>query len=434
MTTRRLPLCVLVLIVVAMTGCSGLESSNTNSTNQNSNSASRGNTNSATTTQRSEAPNNWRSASDKVKSAFEKASSNKQPAYTVTQVNNEVKQALNDLGNDDDEVRDKCKKCKENAIVDALDARKDMADVVAILQPLKNGPLSPGNKNQIIPLLQNADQKLRSAITITTAPVVTEPITTASPSPSSQSTNENRDTDEEYGFRNYLILGLAIIGGLLLLVLIATGFLHLRNQSRQHLQHHLGKVAAANASVTRDAQKEILDKLSSLSSAQNETSRNLNDIHTEIRTLARLVRETSPSRSDGRSYASLASSYAQNDPLPPKEEPEFPVFAGDYLGKMTRFANVVKPDFQNGILINDPEGKGELMLIKDSRFPDETQPLFVIPRHAQFQTKQDFHTYYEKYYDCIRPGAGDVWIIDPAVVEKVSGGWLLREKGVLEIR
>ena len=101
---------------------------------------------------------------------------------------------------------------------------------------------------------------------------------------------------------------------------------------------------------------------------------------------------------------------------------------------MTRFANIVKPDFQNGILINDPEGKGELMLIRDSRYPDETQPLFVVPRYAQFQTPQDFHTYYEKYYDCMKPGAGEVWIIDPAVVEKVSGGWLLREKGVLEIR
>jgi hypothetical protein len=101
---------------------------------------------------------------------------------------------------------------------------------------------------------------------------------------------------------------------------------------------------------------------------------------------------------------------------------------------MTRYANVVRPDFQNGLLVSAPDGKGELMLIRDSRTPDDTQPLFVVPRATQFQTKQDFYTYYEKYYDCVRPSAGDVWIIDPAVVEKVSGGWQLREKGVLEIR
>jgi len=101
---------------------------------------------------------------------------------------------------------------------------------------------------------------------------------------------------------------------------------------------------------------------------------------------------------------------------------------------MDRFANIVRPDFQNGILVNDPEGKGELMLIRDSRLADDAQPLFVVPRATHFQTKQDFHTYYEKYYDCARPSAGDVWILGPAIVEKVTGGWRLREKGMLEIR
>lgn len=256
------------------------------------------------------------------------------------------------------------------------------------------------------------------------------------PKSSNQDQHTLNQNTEESSLLDWVIRALVIAAGVLILAVIGMGVWHLRNQSSQYLQHQLGKVAAANASVTREAQKEILDKLSSLSSAQNDTNTRLYDVHTEIRTLARLVRETSPSRGDGRSYASLASSssYSYNEPSQPKEEPEFPVFAGDYIGKMTRFANVVKPDFQNGILINDPEGKGELMLIKDSRYPDETQPLFVVPRHAQFQTPQDFYTYYEKYYDCMKPGAGEVWIIDPAVVEKVSGGWLLREKGVLEIR
>jgi hypothetical protein len=53
---------------------------------------------------------------------------------------------------------------------------------------------------------------------------------------------------------------------------------------------------------------------------------------------------------------------------------------------------------------------------------------------TQFQTKQEFHSYYERYYECQRPSAGDVWIIDPAVVSTVPGGWELREKGVLEVR
>jgi hypothetical protein len=264
------------------------------------------------------------------------------------------------------------------------------------------------------------------------APKSAEP-TQKSSSQDRKDSNQKTEETVSASIMDYVILGLEIAGGLLVLGLLGYGILYLRNQSQQRLEHQLGKVASANAAATREAQKEILDKVSALSSAQNDTNTRLHDVHTEIRTLARLVRETSPSRGDGRSYLSLASSRAQNDPPPPKEEPEFPVSAVDYLDKMTRFANVVRPDFQNGILVNDPSGTGELVVIRDGR-QDDTRMLFLVPRHAQFQTKQDFYTYYEKYYDCARPSGGDVWIIGPAMVEKVTGGWQLREKGLLEIR
>lgn len=245
--------------------------------------------------------------------------------------------------------------------------------------------------------------------------------------------SETGNETGEPAYLDWVIFGLEITGGLVVLAILVMGFLHFRNQSKHHLETNIAKAAGVQLSVARDAQKEILDKLSSLSSAQSETSARLSDVHTEVRSLARLVRESSFTRGDHRGPVSVSSSSA-HQPSPPKEEPEFPVSAGDYLGKMTRFANVVRPDFQNGILVSDPDGQGELMLIRDSRLPDETQPLFVVPRYAQFQTKQDFYTYYEKYYDCSRPSAGDVWIIEPAVVQNVSGGWQLREKGVLEIR
>ena len=120
-------------------------------------------------------------------------------------------------------------------------------------------------------------------------------------------------------------------------------------------------------------------------------------------------------------------------PPPPQPElPAFPVTADAYLRKMQRHATVVKPDFQNGILIADPENKGELVLVQDTSISHDT--LFVVPRATQFQMKQDFYTYYERYYECERPASGTVWIVDPAVVERVQGGWELREKGVLEVR
>ena len=65
---------------------------------------------------------------------------------------------------------------------------------------------------------------------------------------------------------------------------------------------------------------------------------------------------------------------------------------------------------------------------------DGRDGLLMVPRVGQFQTRQDFHTYFGKYYDCQYPTAGDVWIVSPAIVSTVPGGWQLREKGVLEVR
>ena len=249
-------------------------------------------------------------------------------------------------------------------------------------------------------------------------------------------TNKAKETPENVAVStsiwDTLILALEVAGGVLLLSFIVMGLLHLRNKSWNKLETHLGKLAAQVA-ASCEGQKELAERLSSIGSAQNDTNSRLQDVHTEVRSLARMLRESASDRGDRRRLSAVQG-YSQIDQPAQKEEPEFPVSAVDYLGKMTRFANVVRPDFQNGILVNDPDGHGELMLIRDSRVPDDTQPLFVVPRTTQFLTKQDFYTYYEKYYDCVRPSAGDVWIIDPAVVEKVSGGWQLREKGVLEIR
>nr|MDQ5835389.1 hypothetical protein [Acidobacteriota bacterium] len=131
-------------------------------------------------------------------------------------------------------------------------------------------------------------------------------------------------------------------------------------------------------------------------------------------------------------YAGSSSGYAAQSPRFEKEEPAFPAAAEDYLNRNRRSAVVVKPDFQNGILVQDAEGQGEFMLVRDHSAPDEL--LYVIPRTGYFQTKQDFLTYYAKYYECARPSAGTVWIVQPAVVDRVSGGWSLREKGELEVR
>jgi hypothetical protein len=254
---------------------------------------------------------------------------------------------------------------------------------------------------------------------------------TGTATPSSSPEGSQPSIDDPSWWQDALFLSAKIVAVLFVLVLLVLAVKFLWNRSWKTLESNVTQLVKAHVVAARDGQPDYAPKLSSLASTQADINTKLSELDTEVRSLARLVRDSAARRSD-RNPSYGASNYAED--VSPKDEPEFPVSAVDYLDKMNRFANVVKPDFQNGILVNDPEGDGELVLIRDPRVRDDTQPLFVIPRATQFHTKQDFYTYYQKYYDCVRPTGGDVWIIGPAVVEKVTGGWQLREKGMLEVR
>ncbi len=222
-------------------------------------------------------------------------------------------------------------------------------------------------------------------------------------------------------------------GALLGVILLIFGAKAFAGSIGNHFDQLLAaRVEPALAGIQKQ-QKVLADQLATLTSSNDGLNTRLSDVHTEVRSVSRLVRDASL---DGiaRSAVAFPGPHPQMDQPAPEDEPLFPISTVDYLEKMRRHTLVVKPDFQNGILVTDPDGKGELALIGDPKIDEDRQPLFVVPRAAQFQTKQDFHTYYEKYYDCDKPSAGDVWIVEPAVVSKVQGGWLLREKGVLEIR
>jgi hypothetical protein len=242
------------------------------------------------------------------------------------------------------------------------------------------------------------------------------------------------DKQSDSSLWSWFVLPGKILAAVVVAFLLVTALMYVWKRAWRNVEINVARFVTAHVGSARNTQPDFTDKLTSLSTAQKETNNNLLDLHTEVRTLARMVRESLADRNDRRLTALPLSYPVQSDGSPQKEEPDFPISVNDYLGKMSRFANAVKLDFQNGVLVNDPEDKGELFLIRDSRLPDERQPLFVVPGAAQFHNKQDFEIYYAKYYECVRPAMGDVWIIDPAVVEKVSGGWQLREKGTLEVR
>ncbi|HET6980467.1 MAG TPA: hypothetical protein VFI24_29305 [Pyrinomonadaceae bacterium] len=106
--------------------------------------------------------------------------------------------------------------------------------------------------------------------------------------------------------------------------------------------------------------------------------------------------------------------------------PAFPSLVASYL-KRTKAANKesVTFDYETGSFV--PVEDGEFVVITNL-----AQPV-VLPRAPKFSSKRDFYEFYQDYYHCSNPDAGDVQIIQPAFVAKSGDGWNLVATGLLEV-
>jgi hypothetical protein len=106
--------------------------------------------------------------------------------------------------------------------------------------------------------------------------------------------------------------------------------------------------------------------------------------------------------------------------------PAFPSLVAGYL-KRTKAANKenVTFDYETGSFV--PVEDGEFVVVTNL-----AQPV-VLPRAPKFSTKRDFYEFYQDYYHCPNPEAGDVQIIQPAFVAKAGDGWALVATGILDV-
>ncbi|HLM24135.1 MAG TPA: hypothetical protein VK274_03715 [Pyrinomonadaceae bacterium] len=106
--------------------------------------------------------------------------------------------------------------------------------------------------------------------------------------------------------------------------------------------------------------------------------------------------------------------------------PAFPSTVANYV-KRTRAANKVNVtfDYETGAFV--PVEDGEFVVITN---PDQA---IVLPRASKFAAKRDFYEFYQDYYHCSNPDAGEVQIIHPAFVSREGEGWTLTATGLLEI-
>jgi hypothetical protein len=106
--------------------------------------------------------------------------------------------------------------------------------------------------------------------------------------------------------------------------------------------------------------------------------------------------------------------------------PSFPSLVANYL-KRTKAANKVNVTFDYETGAFAPVEDGEFVVITGQ------EPAFVLPRATKFSRKRDFYEYYQDYYHCSNPDAGEVQIIQPACVSRAGNGWSLVATGLLEV-
>lgn len=242
----------------------------------------------------------------------------------------------------------------------------------------------------------------------------------------------NEEGDEAAGSTWDLLIsilkGAALVVGVLLVIgLFAYAIKNFINNMRDMIDGHFSRV--------KKRQDDLSAKLeSSVADIKKDFNKRIAELQDEVVALKRNVKSNHQEMLDGvrRSGSATSPALAGYQTQSAPKENIFPVSAEEFLNKRRRSALVVKPDFQNDILVQDPEENGELMLVQDFSVPGGL--FYVVPKVGYFQTKADFYNYYEKYYKCHRPASGEVWIIEPAVVDKVSGGWELREQGELEVK
>src|SRR4029079_12290141 len=106
--------------------------------------------------------------------------------------------------------------------------------------------------------------------------------------------------------------------------------------------------------------------------------------------------------------------------------PAFPSTTALYL-KRTRAANKVNVTFDYETEAFVPVEDGGFV-----RVPKQDPPI-LLPRPPRFATRRDFYEYYQDYYHCPNPDAGEVQIIQPAFVSDTGNGWNLIATGMLEV-
>lgn len=109
--------------------------------------------------------------------------------------------------------------------------------------------------------------------------------------------------------------------------------------------------------------------------------------------------------------------------------PAFPSTVAHYL-KRTKAAHKLNVTFDYETESFVPVEDGEFVVINNG---DPNTQAVVLPRAPRFAKRRDFYEFYQDYYHCPKPDAGEVNILRPAAVTPAGAGWKLQTTGLLEV-
>ena len=107
--------------------------------------------------------------------------------------------------------------------------------------------------------------------------------------------------------------------------------------------------------------------------------------------------------------------------------PSFPSPVALYL-KRTKSAHKVNVTFDYETESFVPVEDGEFVVVTNPQGPP-----IILPGAPRFAARRDFYEFYQDYYHCPKPDAGEVNIVEPATVVRAANGWKLDKTGVLEV-
>lgn len=230
------------------------------------------------------------------------------------------------------------------------------------------------------------------------------------------------------------LLSLFSIGNLLRVALALVGIVALGYAGwfAFRLNRRVGDLERLHAKVVqrlKNMEGAVVEQRSQTQAVSSGVTQLREEVSREVEELRRSYRDVRAGASRPVA-AAVADSFARLDRAPARDpSPTFPALVSDYLSKVSDSKKVeVEADFRTNLFV--PAPGGPFVLVQDD---DGTGSGIVLPK-SRLQKGQEFVSYYKGTYYCDSPSAGEVFVVEPAVVDQSGGGWRLRSPGRLELK